>query len=118
MTSEHKEEPVWVTQRQIDDHVNSFGQPGYDPGSATVNGKTEMRNAIGVDQNTLGETFRSVLCSSLRKAPECLVIVTPEPDDFVFEMVKTAFLTGTNVVLVRSKENAPEVTKWLEVAIP
>lgn len=47
MTTNGKNEPVWVTQKQINDHVKSFGQPGYDRDSGTMKGATEAVTSGG-----------------------------------------------------------------------
>ena len=47
MTTDSKREPVWVTPQQINDHVKSFGQPGYVRDS--MEGFTEGHGLIPVD---------------------------------------------------------------------
>jgi hypothetical protein len=46
MTTDRKKEPVWVTQKQPDDHITSFGQPSYDPESEEVKGMSEAPNPV------------------------------------------------------------------------
>jgi hypothetical protein len=41
MTTDSKNESLWMTQQQINDHLRSFGQPGYGRDSGKVKGATE-----------------------------------------------------------------------------
>lgn len=73
---------------------------------------------MGVDRDELQELYRDVLCTSLRRDPELLVICNDMPEEVDFRMARTAFETGHNVMLVMERSSAPTDTEWLKEPTP
>jgi hypothetical protein len=48
MITDSKNEPVWVTEQQINNHIKAFGQPGYDRQSEKVKGRTEPLTLVAI----------------------------------------------------------------------
>ena len=75
-----------------------------------------MKKIIGISQDdTISTNFLSVLCTSLRKSPDTIVVHAPMPNDDVYKFIRQSYEGGVNAMLVIKKTDAPQETEWLSL---